>query len=198
MKPCEKERAISCLKLAIELAGDGGITPFTDVEYNLMNQLLDDISGNTNNDSDNNIVVVNDAEEFFVDNTYDAYKVLKGKCFIIKGCMAIKVLDVPNDEYDNIDPYEFIYEKFDLVNDSDWEPEYYNWLQEQTEDKYKKYKITQYSNMNIASEDMFHLGKNGKLYTTVDCGDEYYEFAEITKEQFEEIRNEAITNESNW
>lgn len=198
MKQCEKERAISCLKLAIELAGDGGMTPFTDVEYNLMNQLLDDISGNTNNDSDNNIVVVNDAEEFFVDNTYDAYKVLKGKCFIIKGCMAIKVLDVPNDEYDNIDSYEFIYEKFDLVNDSDWEPEYYNWLQEQTEDKYKKYKITQYSNMNIASEDMFHLGKNGKLYTTVDCGDEYYEFAEITKEQFEEIRNEAITNESNW
>jgi hypothetical protein len=198
MKQCEKERAISCLKLAIELAGDGGMTPFTDVEYNLMNQLLDDISGNTNNDSDNKIVVVNDAEEFFVDNTYDAYKVLKGKCFIIKGCMAIKVLDVPNDEYDNIDSYEFIYEKFDLVNDSDWEPEYYNWLQEQTEDKYKKYKITQYSNMNIASEDMFHLGKNGKLYTTVDCGDEYYEFAEITKEQFEEIRNEAITNESNW
>jgi hypothetical protein len=198
MKQCEKERAISCLKLAIELAGDGGMTPFTDVEYNLMNQLLDDISGNTNNDSDNNIVVVNDAEEFFVDNTYDDYKVLKGKCFIIKGCMAIKVLDVPNDEYDNIDSYEFIYEKFDLVNDSDWEPEYYNWLQEQTEDKYKKYKITQYSNMNIASEDMFHLGKNGKLYTTVDCGDEYYEFAEITKEQFEEIRNEAITNESNW
>ena len=91
MEQCEKERAISCLKLAIELAGDGGMTPFTDVEYNLMNQLLDDISGNTNNDSDNNIVVVNDAEEFFVDNTYDAYKVLKGKCFIIKGCMAIKV-----------------------------------------------------------------------------------------------------------
>lgn len=194
MKQCEKERAISCLKLAMELAGDGGMTPFTDVEYNLMHQLLDDISGNTNNDSDNNIVVVNDAEEFFVDNTYDAYKVLKGKCFIIKGCMAIKVLDVPNDEYDNIDSYEFIYEKFDLVNDSDWEPEYYNWLQEQTEGIYKKYKITQYSNMNIASENMFHLGKNGKLYTTVNCGDEYYEFAEITNEQFEEIRNEAIEN----
>jgi hypothetical protein len=189
---------IKNLRLAIELAGDGGMQPFTDEEYQDMYQLLDDISGNTNNDSDNNIVVVNDAEEFFVDNTYDDYKVLKGKCFIIKGCMAIKVLDVPNDEYDNIDSYEFIYEKFDLVNDSDWEPEYDNWLQEQTEDKYKKYKITQYSNMNIASEDMFHLGKNGKLYTTVDCGDEYYEFAEITDEQFEEIRNEAITNESNW
>ena len=198
MPQMKRIETIKNLRLAIELAGDGGMQPFTDEEYQDMYQLLDDISGNTNNDSDNNIVVVNDAEEFFVDNTYDAYKVLKGKCFIIKGCMAIKILDVPNDEYDNIDPYEFIYEKFDLVNDSDWEPEYYNWLQEQTEDKYKKYKITQYSNMNIASENMFHLGKNGKLYTTVDCGDEYYEFAEITKEQFEEIRNEAITNESNW
>lgn len=198
MAQMKRIETIKNLRLAIELAGDGGMQPFTDEEYQDMYQLLDDISGNTNNDSDNNIVVVNDAEEFFVDNTYDDYKVLKGKCFIIKGCMAIKVLDVPNDEYDNIDSYEFIYEKFDLVNDSDWEPEYYNWLQEQIEDKYKKYKITQYSNMNIASEDMFHLGKNGKLYTTVDCGDEYYEFAEITKEQFEEIRNEAITNESNW
>ena len=198
MPQMKRIETIKNLRLAIELAGDGGMQPFTDEEYQDMYQLLDDISGNTNNDSDNNIVVVNDAEEFFVDNTYDDYKVLKGKCFIIKGCMAIKVLDVPNDEYDNIDSYEFIYEKFDLVNDSDWEPEYYNWLQEQTEDKYKKYKITQYSNMNIASENMFHLGKNGKLYTTVDCGDEYYEFAEITKEQFEEIRNEAITNESNW
>ena len=46
MKPCEKERAISCLKLAIELAGDGGITPFTDVEYKLMYQLLDELSTN--------------------------------------------------------------------------------------------------------------------------------------------------------
>ena len=198
MPQMKRIETIKNLRLAIELAGDGGMQPFTDEEYQDMYQLLDDISGNTNNDSDNNIVVVNDAEEFFVDNTYDDYKVLKGKCFIIKGCMAIKVLDVPNDEYDNIDSYEFIYEKFDLVNDSDWEPEYYNWLQEQTEGKYKKCKITQYSNMNIASENMFHLGKNGKLYTTVDCGDEYYEFAEITKEQFEEIRNEAITNESNW
>lgn len=61
MKQCEKERAISCLKLAIELAGDGGMTPFTDVEYNLMNQLLDELSTNdeettsTDNDTIENI-----------------------------------------------------------------------------------------------------------------------------------------------
>lgn len=35
MKHCEKERAIACIRLAIELAGDGGMTPFTDVECQL-------------------------------------------------------------------------------------------------------------------------------------------------------------------
>lgn len=42
MKQCEIERAISCLKLAIELAGDGGMTPFTDVEYELMTNFLNE------------------------------------------------------------------------------------------------------------------------------------------------------------
>lgn len=48
--------------------------------------------------------------------------------------------------------------------------------------------------MNIASEEMFHVGKNGKIYTTVSCDDEYYEFTEITVDEFEKIRNEAIKN----
>ena len=43
MKQCEKERAISCLRLAIELAGDGGMVPFTDKEYELMTKLLEEI-----------------------------------------------------------------------------------------------------------------------------------------------------------
>jgi hypothetical protein len=46
MEQCEIERAISCLKLAMELAGDGGPQPFTDVEYKLMYQLLDELSTN--------------------------------------------------------------------------------------------------------------------------------------------------------
>lgn len=44
MNNCEKERAISCIRIAIELAGDGGMTPFTDKEYELMYQLLDEMS----------------------------------------------------------------------------------------------------------------------------------------------------------
>ena len=43
MKLCERERAIACLKLAIELAGDGGMTPFTDKEYKLMDNLIKEI-----------------------------------------------------------------------------------------------------------------------------------------------------------
>ena len=43
MKLCERERAIGCLKLAIELAGDGGMTPFTDKEYELMYDLIKEI-----------------------------------------------------------------------------------------------------------------------------------------------------------
>lgn len=38
----EKERALACIRLAIELAGDGGFIPFTDKEYELMYQFLDE------------------------------------------------------------------------------------------------------------------------------------------------------------
>lgn len=42
----ERTEAIAHLRLAIELAGDGGMTPFTDEEYELMYQLLDEMSTN--------------------------------------------------------------------------------------------------------------------------------------------------------
>lgn len=42
MTKAEKERAIACIKLAIELAGDGGPMPFTEKEYELMYCFLDE------------------------------------------------------------------------------------------------------------------------------------------------------------
>jgi hypothetical protein len=42
----ERAEAIAHLRLAIELAGDGGMTPFTDVEYELMYRLLNEMSTN--------------------------------------------------------------------------------------------------------------------------------------------------------
>ncbi len=197
MKQSERERAIVLLKLAIELAGDGGITPFTDEEYDLMYRLLDELSNvdeettSTNNDT---VVVVSedDFDNFFTDDYID-YKKIVGKCFINERIgVAVKILEIPNDVYLNIEPYEFIYERCDKWIDG-WNFEDYNWLQEHT-NAYEKYKITPYANMNIASENMFHLGKNGKLYTNISCGDEYYEFTEITADEFEKIRNEAIKN----
>jgi hypothetical protein len=194
MEQCEIERAISCLKLAIELAGDGGMTPFTDVEYKLMYQLLDELSTNdeANTSINNNtVVVVSEDDDFFADD-YEDYKKIMGKCFINERIgIAVKILEIPNDEYYNLEPYEFIYERCDNWIDG-WNFETHNWLQEQTQDKYNEFKITPYANMNIASEYMFHLGKNGKLYTSVACDDDYYEFTEITADEFEKIRNEAI------
>lgn len=198
MKHSEKERAIAYIRLAIKLAKDGGKTPFTDEEYELMYRLLDEMSSadeeitSANNDT---VVVVSedDVDDFFVDD-YDDYKKIMGKCFINEEIgIAVKILEIPNDEYYQIEPYEFIYERFDEQFDG-WEQEDYNWLQNQTKDKYNEFKITPYANMNIASEGMFHLGKNGRLYTNISCDDEYYEFAEITANEFEKIRNEAIKN----
>lgn len=42
MTKAEKERAVTCIKLAIELAGDGGPMPFTEKEYELMHRFLDE------------------------------------------------------------------------------------------------------------------------------------------------------------
>jgi hypothetical protein len=193
----ERTEAIAHLRLAIELAGDGGMTPFTDEEYELMYQLLDEMSSADEEDTstnDDTVVVVSedDVDDFFADD-YEDYKKIVGKCFINEEIgVAVKILEIPNDEYHEIEPYEFIYEMCENCIDG-WNFEDYNWLQEHT-DAYEKYKITPYANMNIASENMFHLGKNGKLYTTVDCGDEYYEFTEISSDEFENIRNEAIKN----
>ena len=194
----ERTEAIAHLRLAIELAGDGGMTPFTDEEYELMYQLLDEMSSadeETTSANNDTVVVVSedDVDDFFVDD-YDDYKKIMGKCFINEEIgIAVKILEIPDDEYYQIEPYEFIYERCDNWIDG-WNFEDYNWLQEQTEVKFNEYKITPYANMNIASEGMFHLGKNGRLYTSVACDDDYYEFTEISSDEFENIRNEAIKN----
>jgi hypothetical protein len=40
----ERTEAIAHLRLAIKLVGDRGVAPFTDEEYELMYQLLDEMS----------------------------------------------------------------------------------------------------------------------------------------------------------
>ena len=141
----------------------------------------------------NSIVHVDedDLDDFFVG--FDArkeYQDIVGKCFINnKIGVAVKILLVTD-----LDPSEFIFERFDEWSVGGWQVEDYNWLQERDDPEDEKYKITPYANMNIGSEDMFRLGRNGKLYTTVECGDEWYEYHEISNEEFEKIREEAINN----
>jgi hypothetical protein len=61
--------------------------------------------------------------------------------------------------------------------------------------KYLKFCITPYTEMNIGSENMYHLGKDGNLYIDVDCSGEYMKIENIENETFEKIRKEAIENE---
>lgn len=162
--------------------------PFVQENYQIVEKEFDIVFKEDNN---NSFITINEDEldDFFTDDEKDYVKVLE-KAFINEEIgVAIKVIGYPlNDKL-----YEFIYERFEYMVDG-WEKEDYIWLQEQDNDKYNKMKLTPYANLNIASENMFHLGKNGKLYTTVDCGDEWYEYHQITEEQFQQIRKEAINN----
>jgi predicted Zn-dependent protease with MMP-like domain len=149
----------------------------------------------------NHIVTIDEdnIEDFMADDVYETYTNIIGKCFINRECgIAVKILHIPhNDDY--FKPYEFIYEKFEeLEFCNGWEVEDYNWLQEQSAETYNRYKLTPYANINIASENMFQLGKNGKLYTSVDCGEDWYEYVEMSPEEFEKIKKEAIENKNNY
>lgn len=39
----QREQALNCLYMAIQLAGDGGPSPFDDEEYNLMYELINEL-----------------------------------------------------------------------------------------------------------------------------------------------------------
>ena len=165
--------------------------PFVQENYQIVEKEFDIVFKEDNNTS---IITINEDEldDFFTDDGKDYINILE-KAFINEEIgVAIKVVGYPMSSLDD-KLYEFVYERFEYMVDG-WEVEDYIWLQEQDNDKYNKMKLTPYANLNIASENMFHLGKNGKLYTTVDCGDEWYEYHEITEEQFQKIRTEALNN----
>lgn len=133
----------------------------------------------------------------FLNTTEEDYKKIKGKCFIHEHYKSTVIrieeliLSVPDA------PGEFLYEQYDQHDDNTWNCRDYNWLQNiaACDPEYKKYCLTDQTEMNIGSEDMFHLGKDGYLYTTVECGDEWYRWVPIDLNDFEEIRKEAIRNE---
>lgn len=129
-------------------------------------------------------------EEFFLNNNY---KDILGKCFINKDLgIVLSILDCPEDR----DNYEFLFEQFEKCDiDGEWHSKDYIWLQNCGDLEYEKYKLTTQTEMNIASESMYHLGSDGNLYLwTGDCENEYYKFVSLDQHDFDNIREEAIRN----
>lgn len=191
----QKIKTINNIKQIINLEKD--INLFSKKERKQMSKFIDELIEEEDKEN-NDIITLNnedDFDEFFVDNVYEEFKKLEGKCFINETLgEAVKIIEIPNDEYDNIEPYEFIFEKFYKTQLGEWYAEDYIWLQEQDEVKFNKYKLTEFADMNIASEGMMHLGKDGMIYINVSCGDEFYQLHQITEQQFNKIRKQAIKN----
>lgn len=133
--------------------------------------------------------LISNWEEFFIDD----YKYILGKCFINKGLgIVLGILDCPEDR----DNYEFLFEQFEKWDsDGEWYCKDYIWLQNCDDLEYEKYKLTTQTEMNIASENMYHLGSDGNLYLwTGDCENEYYKFIPLDQHDFDNIREEAMRN----
>ena len=129
----------------------------------------------------------------FLNTTEEDYKKIKGKCFIreLGGFIVVRVEDLVSPQYS-----EFLYEQYDQYSDGSWNCKDYNWLQNTAvyDPEYKKYCLTDQTDMNIGSEEMYCLGKDGNLYVTLECGDEWLRFIPIDSDKFEKIKEEALRN----
>ena len=164
-----------------------------------------------NTDSQNDNCYLNDESveeikehiERQLESTEDDLKQMIGQCFMSKdGKTAVKIVGMRDDrdnKYWNQCWYEFLFEKYEKDYEGDWMCQDYIWLQEQANEddedaeKYKRWCLTDQTDMNIASESMFHIGKDHHLYVDYTCASDYEEFAPMENpEQFERIRAEAI------
>lgn len=131
--------------------------------------------------------------ENFLNTTEEDYKKIKGKCFIreLGGFIVVRVEDLISPQYP-----EFLYEQYDQYNDGSWNCKDYNWLQKTAvyDPEYRKYCLTDQTDMNVGSEEMYCLGKDGNLYVTLECGDEWLRFIPIDSDKFEKIKEEALRN----
>ena len=149
-------------------------------------------------------------DEDFFDCNIDAYKAIVGKCFRHKD-IVLKVLGIRDDfdnksyKADNLER-EFLYEQYEFYNNK-WHIPDYIWLQDMVYDKnatkedkeeYLRFCFTSNTEMNIAREGMYLLGKDGLLYADYHCSGEYTQYKEIPNETFEQIRQEAIDNDGEY
>ena len=119
---------------------------------------------------------------------------------------VVKIVGVRGDydskyHFEEID--EFLYEGFWKDYRNNWRVDKYNWLHDQAtadynseeeRNKYKKWCLTPYTEINNHSESMYMVGKDGLLYVDYGCDRDYRPFRRITNEQFDQIRAEAVKN----
>lgn len=134
---------------------------------------------------------------------YDDYKNIIGKTFVnYDKTIAVRVVGVPlNPDNYKVYGYEFLYEEFYGDDGKDWVySSDYNWLIESNKNDpfYKQFVLTDETRMNISSENMYHLGKDGNLYTTVECGDDYFVFTPVSYEEGNRIRELAKKDKETW
>lgn len=131
--------------------------------------------------------------ENFLNTTEEDYKRIKGKCFIreLGEFIVVRVEDLVSPQYS-----EFLYEQYDKYSDGSWNCKDYNWLQNKVDydPEYRKYCLTDQTDMNVGSEEMYCLGKDGNLYVTLECGDEWLRFIPFDSDKFEKIKEEALRN----
>ena len=144
---------------------------------------------------ESDLVTIKEDSDFFnvPDCAYDAILGKTFKCGDLGAIMCVTGMPMMKGR----ERYEFLYEIYEYVLDS-WEPQEYIWLQESAYGKYGKdeYKclcLNTQTEMNIASENMFFLGKDGNLYKSYDY-ETYYRFAECSSEEFNKARKEALEN----
>ena len=136
-------------------------------------------------------------------NEYEDYKKIIGKTFVnYDKTVAVRVVGIPlNPDNYRVYGYEFLYEEFYGDDGEDWVySSDYNWLIESNKNDpfYKQFVLTDETRMNISSENMYHLGKDGNLYTTVECGDDYFLFTPVSDEEGNRIRELAEKDKETW
>lgn len=148
---------------------------------------------------------------FFTKPKRKDYEKLVGRCFKqIGGGEVIKILAIPEDnEKYEVGYYEFIFERYDQYLNGKWYEQDYNWLQEDVYGKYgvnskfvneytlnrKQYAdISSQADMNISSEDMYHLGIDGNIYINIGCSNTWLRYKEISNNKFERIKRKALKN----
>lgn len=129
-------------------------------------------------------------EDFF--NIPDCkFKDIVGKIFINDSLRKDTVFKVVG--YNPSKPIEFFFEKYIRYNDG-WGQDDYNYLQDNiTENSlYEKYKDCPEVDINLCSERMFLLGKDGSIYVDYSCGGDYYRYIPFDDEiTFNLIKFEA-------